>query len=272
MNHMIEVTDDVDFLFGKIKYWRKPIFDLQKIESFPRIREYLSEKLNINPPKPYIQKPKKGTVLGHIKETIRFNNVKVESDNPKILQLVDDIALGFGEKGFYYDVNLRLKAIPLREIKQEFTPIFKWFQNFEIKIKQELEHFYISGYPEDDRYYQEENEISNFQISVLLDEKMNEHLVFLNSINSIISEHSNKILDQGRNFALPRLKFDILNENIFNSVETYRRKAKPLFNKRFFSFEKILSKENRWLIRSRGIPLKGVISIIERLLETPQVH
>ncbi len=248
------------FLFGKIKYKTKPIFDLDKIEGHPKVREYLHEKLDLLVPAPYIKSPKKGTVLGDIKETIRFNNAFFISEKAKKVEnLLDDISFGLGEKGYYYDINLKPQEFEITELKNKLRNLITLISELERKFEKELTEFY---YP--DLFNQENKkffEISNFQAMIEENEVFLKIFSPLESMMEKINNNSDVIIEEGQNFALPEITLDVFNDYIFKSLDLFREKAKPLFDQRFFKLKRLLSKEKVWSISSRGIPLKTILEI-----------
>jgi hypothetical protein len=254
------------FLFGKIKYKTKPIFDLDKIEEYPNIRDYIHEKLDLLVPPPYIKPPKKGTVLGDVKETIRFNNVFFISEKTqKVENLLDDISFGLGEKGYYYDISLKPQKFEITELKDKLKNLIALISELEGKFEKELTDFY---YP---NLFNQENtkffEISNFQATIEENEFLMKTFSPLQSMIEKINNKSDVIVEEGQNFALPEITLDVFNDYIYRSIDLFREKAKPLFDQRFFKLKKLLSKEKVWSISSRGIPLKTILEIFSLLFK-----
>jgi len=261
---ILKFRENTTFLFGKIKYSNKPIFDLDKIESHDYLREYLSQKLNLLAPTSYIQPPRKGTVLGHIKETIRFNDVLFTSnvgDNFK--NLLDYISFGFGEKGYYYDIHLINQEIEIERFKEDIQDLIKLVNKMELDFENELiDLYYIENFEDKKRKM---FEISNFQATIVDEYFLVKNFALLNSILHIIDDKSDIIVEEGENFSLPEVKFKLRNDSIFDSFDLFRENVKPLYDQRFFQIKKLLTKEELWSISSRGIPLKSVINIISLL-------
>ncbi|TFF87223.1 MAG: hypothetical protein EU549_05105 [Promethearchaeota archaeon] len=257
----LKFSNNTLFLLGKIKYSNTPIFDLQKIEKNKFLREYLEKQLHIHSPPPYIKPPKKGTVLGNLKETIRFNDSNFISDiENEANHYIDHISFGFGERGYYYDINLNHDKIDVNKFEQimiEFSKlIHKMEKNFETKL---IELYYNVNYNKTSRKM---FEISNFQATVEDDGSLERNFGLLNSILQIINRKSDIVVEEGNNFGLPEINIDIYNDYIFQSIDLFREKAKPLYDQRFFRVKKILSaNRNDWVFSSRGIPLSSIIEI-----------
>jgi hypothetical protein len=262
----LQVKQGSPFLFGKIKYKTKPIFDLDKIEEHNSIRNYLHEKLDLLVPAPYIKAPKKGTILGDIKETIRFNNTFFISEKvKKVENLLDDISLGIGEKGYYYDINLKPQEFEIKELKNKLRNLITIISELEGKLENELTECY---YP--DLFDQEKKkffEISNFQANIEENAYLQNKFSPLYSMVEMINKQSDVIVEEGQNFALPEITIDLYNDFIFESIDLFKERAKPLFDQRFFRLKKLLSKEKIWSISSRGIPLKTIVAIFSLIFK-----
>jgi len=259
----LKLKDDTKFLFGKIKYSSKPIFDLDKIEdSLNLVREYLEEKLNLSVTPPFIKPPEKGTVLGHFKETIRFNDAFFLGElEDNVKHLLDGISFGFGEKGYYYDFYLNQEIKDIGRFVKELQYLIPLIYDLEKNFENQLTDFY---YKKEDPLSKKIKifEISNFHTLIEDNGFLENNLKLLNSIILIINEESDTIVEEGNNIALPEISLNLYNDYIFKSLDLFREKAKPLFDQRFFKFKKLLSKENIWSITSRGIPIESFIKII----------
>ena len=260
---ILKFKENTTFLFGKIKYSNKPVFDLDKIERYDFLREYLGEKLELLVPPPYIQPPRKGTVLGHTKETIRFNDVSfVTTIEDNLKHLLDSISFGFGEKGYYYDVSLINQEIEFEKFKIDMEGLVQLINRLESKFENELVDLYIENFDIKNRKI---FEISNFQATMEENDFLKNNFSLLDSIMQIINDKSDIIIEDGENFSLPAIRFELHNDYIFNSIDLFRENAKPLYNQRFFQIKKRLTKEDLWSISSRGLPLKSVLNIISLL-------
>ena len=257
---VLKFIKDTSFLFGKIKYCTTPFFDLDKIEYREFLREYIAEQLDLYVPPPYIKPPEKGTVLGNLKETIRFNNAYFISDTENnVNRFIQSISFGFGEKGYYYDINLNHDEIaPSRfsEIMKEILKLAKIMEkNFETRL---LEFYY------DEATTGKMFEISNFQATLDDDGFLERNFGLINSIIQVIVEKSDIVVEGGNNFGLPEININIYNDYIFKSLDLFREKAKPLYDQRFFRVKKLLSADgNEWVFSSRGIPLESIVNIID---------
>ncbi len=259
----LKFRENTSFIFGKIKYSNKPIFDLDKIESINNLREYISDKLDLLVPPPYIQPPRKGTVLGHTKETIRFNDASIFTNTEDNLKdLLDSVSFGFGEKGYYYDIYLINQEIELDKFKTEMQDLIQLINKIEFNFENDLIDLYIENFDIKNRKM---FEISNFQATMEEENFLKNNFSLLNSIMQIINDKSDIIIEDGENFSLPTIRFELHNDYIFNSIDLFRENAKPLFDQRFFQIKKRLTKEELWSISSRGIPLKSVLNIISLL-------
>ncbi len=261
---ILKFRENTTFLFGKIKYSNKPIFDLDKIETIDYLREYISEKLDLLVPTPYIQPPRKGTVLGRIKETIRFNDVQFVSNiEDNLKDLLDYISFGFGEKGYYYDIHLINQEIEIERFKTDIQDLIQLINKIELNFENELiDLYYIENFDDKKRKM---FEISNFQATIEEEYFLKNNFLLLNSIMQIIDDKSDIIVEEGENFSLPEIKFKLRNDYIFESIDLFRENVKPLFEQRFFQIKKLLTKEELWSIASRGIPLESVLNIVSLL-------
>ena len=258
---ILKFRDNTTFLFGKIKYSNKLVFDLDKIERYDFLREYIAEKLDLSAPTPYIEPPRKGTVLGHTKETIRFNDAHFISNiGNNLLKVLDSISFGFGEQGYYYDIYLINQEFEMEQFKAEMKDLTQLIYNLELRFENELKDFYYNE--KIDNNNMEFAEISNFQATIEWDNFLINNFSLLNSIMRIIDNKSDIIAEEGLNFSQPELKIKLHNDTIFKSLDLFREIAKPLFNQRFFKIKKLLAKEELWSISSRGLPIESIINII----------
>lgn len=259
----LKLKKNTKFLFGKIKYSSKPVFDLDKIEGSLNVaRQYIEEKLNLLATPPFIKPPEKGTVLGHFKETIRFNDALfIDELSDPIEHLLDGISFGFGEKGYYYDVYLNQKTEDIVTFVKDLQNLMPLIHGLEKNIETQLTDFY---YLKKDLLSGEAKlfEISNFHTEVADNGFLENNLKLLNSMIQIINEESDVIVEEGKNLALPEITLNLYNDYIFKSLDLFRDKAKPLYDQRFFKFKKLLSRENIWSITSRGIPLESFLKIV----------
>ncbi|MBD3213338.1 MAG: hypothetical protein GF311_12080 [Candidatus Lokiarchaeota archaeon] len=247
------------FLFGKIKFADKLIFDLEKIEENKYLRDYLEEKLDLIVPPPYFKPPKKGTILGHLKETIRFNDAFfISGIENKVESILDSISFGLGEKGYYYDINLKTQEIEVGKLREELQVLKSIIDKMELNFENKLANLYYPGTNKKNRDF---SEISNFQATVQENNFLEKNLTLLNSMIKILNNKSDIIVEEGNNFSLPEIKINLFNDYLFESIDLFKEKAKPLFDQRFFQFKKLLSRGNYWSISSRGVPLESIIRI-----------
>ncbi|MGV9172512.1 MAG: hypothetical protein ACOC44_12725 [Promethearchaeia archaeon] len=218
----LKLKEETKFLFGKIKYSSKPVFDLDKIEESLNVaRQYIEEKLNLLVTPPFIKPPEKGTVLGHFKETIRFNNANFNNELPdSIKHLIDDISFGFGEKGYYYDVYLNQKTENIETFVKDLQNFMLLIYELEKNLENQLMDFY---YLKKDLVSRETKmfEISNFHTVVKDDGFLEKNLKLLNSMIQIINEESDIIVEEGKNLALPEIRLNLYNDYIFESLDLF---------------------------------------------------
>lgn len=236
---------------------------MEKIKQNQFLREYVEEQLNLRVPPPYVKPPKRGTVLGNVKETIRFNDSHfISASENDVTPVIDSISFGFGEKGYYYDINLNHDEIEASNFGEIIAELLEFLPSLEETFETRLLELYYDDERHDSAKHQM-FELSNFQATVEDDGVLERNFGLIHSITQIINKKSDIVVEEGNNFGLPEISIDIYNDYIFKSLDLFREKAKPLSDQRFFTVRKLLSVEGRdWVFASRGIPLDSIVEIL----------
>lgn len=226
------------------------------------MRDYLEGQLGLHVPPPYMKPPKKGTVLGDVKETIRFNDAyflhRIRED---VNQFIDSISFGFGEKGYYYDIHLNHNEVEMDKFGEISAMFLEVIEEMEQIFEVNLPELYYDNPPS--RADMQMFEISNFHATVEDDGFLERNFQLIHSLTQLINEDSDVVVEDGLNFGLPEISIDIYNDYIFESLDLFREKAKPLFDQRFFKIKQLLSDDRKsWVFSSRGVPLRTIIKII----------
>jgi hypothetical protein len=256
----IKFVENTGLLFGKIKYWQNPVFDLDKLYDFDYVRDYLQEELSLELAPIYAKPPQRGTVLGDIKHTIR-TNYALFLDN-SVPSLFKNLEFGFGECGYYYDIKLNSVEIDLLDFKKEIELICNLVRKFEKTIEHGISEFKFRDLMEQANPHI----ISNFQATISLEnDYLKDKFDFINNIVSLIQNNNDRISANTKNLIFTNISFNIINETLIKSPQYLKEQNIPLVKERFFNIQKMLSEDSNWRFNSRGIPISTIISIFDLL-------
>lgn len=260
----MEIIQNTPFLFGKIKIWEQPIFDLLKI-----INQGLDFKINLEDlmdmtlSKSFIKPPNPRTILGKLKETIRFDFGVFNSD--EIPAIFKKISFGFGERGYFYDVHLKNDTYEFEDFKTQIENLYEIINDFEKKIEGSLKNYYLPYDFELEKL--KFTEISNFDMMIQIDKAIiSQFAPILSEISNIVEESSEPIISGKNNVVFPKLKFDLVSQSLIDEPPLYARKEKFLDVQRNFTINSIIPMKNIWQFAARGIPIKIIMKSLEKIL------
>ncbi|MHA1857475.1 MAG: hypothetical protein ACTSXY_12660 [Promethearchaeota archaeon] len=260
----MKIVQNSPFLFGKIKIWEQPIFDLIEIKNQSLdFKIDLEEILDLSLSKPFIKPPHPRTILGKLKETIRFDFGIFNSN--QIPRIFKKIGFGFGERGYYYDVYMKNGSYEFEDFKNQLESLYEIIHDFESKIENDLENYY---FPYDfDLNQLQITEISNYEMMIQFEKPfLHQFAPILSEISNIVEESSEPIIYNKKNISFPRLQFNIISQSLIDEQPLFAKSEKFLENSRNFIINSINPKKNIWQIVARGIPIKIMIKTLEKIL------
>lgn len=266
MNKM-KIQTECPNLFGKIKLWHHPIFDLSIMrKNLALFRSVLESKLELKINAPFIKPPDPRTVLGRKHPTIRFEHIvpyiKTDVQNENPLSFLDHIDLGFGESGYYFDLYLSISNLSIDNITETNEVLFKFIQNFENIIEFNLNEFQLGPIKDDNQKW----EISNLDITVLdEDQDLIKKFDFLNSLLEIVNNNSEVIIRNSINIPIPEIRLKWHSELLFKDRYLFNRSEKYLENNRYLHIVPCKPNMNSWNINSRGLTIDGVFNLLKIL-------
>lgn len=255
----MKICDQSPCLFGKIKIWDEPLFDIDQIEmNLSQFRLDLMDILSIKLSKFYVKPPNPNTVLGKFVETIRFTAAYFVP-MPEILEKFE---LGFGENGYYYDVKIKSIDLSVPEFCKHLKEISTIIEKLESDIESKLIPYYFN-FPEGHKrlYFQS---ISNFDLSFESDE-----YVFglisgpLYNYYQELSESSEEIIPSYPNFVQSVVRFNIISQLQFKNPSQYMRHNKYMERERFVEIHNTPPLFNQWRIFARGASIKDICLLFE---------
>lgn len=262
---ILKIIHNSPFLFGKIKIWEQPIFDLIEIENQGiNFKIDIEEIMDLTLSKSFIKPPHPRTILGKLKETIRFDFGVFNSN--EIPAIFKKICFGFGERGYYYDVHLKNGFYELEDFNAQLGSLYEIIEVFESKIENDLENYYLSYDFEINQL--QVTEISNFDMTIQFEKAiLSQFAPFLSEINNILEESSEPIINDKKNIVFPKFQFNLVSQSLIDEPPLYARKEKFLDFQRNFIINSIIPKKNIWQFVARGIPIKIIIKTLEKILE-----
>ncbi len=229
---MLEIIQNSPFLFGKIKIWEQPIFDLSEIRNQGlNFKINLEEILDMKLSKSFIKPPHPSTILGKLKETIRFDFGVFNSD--EIPAIFKKIGFGFGERGYFYDVHMKNGSYEFEDFKKQIEKLYGIIEVFEKKMENALENYYL---PYDFELEQlQVSEISNFDMMIQIEKSfLSQFTPILSEINNIVEESSEPIISGKNNVVFPKFKFELISQSLIDEPPLYARTEKFLDVQRNF--------------------------------------
>jgi hypothetical protein len=246
-------------LFGKIKIWDEPFFDLDEIEQdLSQFRLDLIENLQIQVGQYYVKPPNPNTVLGKFIETIRFTTAYF---NPP-LELVKNFDFGIGECGYYYDIHIDSNGLTIGELCVQIEKLTLFLIDFEKQIESKLTEYYFE-LPHQ-RNFSQFQEISNFDLTI-----ESEPFFFgllsgsFKDMNDVLKKSSNEIIRDQINIIQPIFRFNIHSLLKFSDPIQYMQTPKYLENERFLEFHQIPNQAHQWRILARGVPIPVLCSLFD---------
>ncbi len=245
-------------LIGKLVYFEKPVFELNKLLDFQEeFKIYLEDIISIKFSNPIVEPIDPFKVLSKEHPTLRFKYGIFPNKN---FEYLDSIGMGFGEKGYFYDVYLKfdnndknLEIDKIISIVNEMDSISKIIEN-------NMEVYYFMKPNKVNKI-----EVSNFMMYLefkkpldsILDIKISSKLENLAKASEVIIPNiENKI-----NFNF-RLEFypEIFEEGLVNINPN-----DIIVKDRILKFSKDLSKKNKnqYAIRMRGLPIEGCLNFLK---------
>ena len=262
---IMKIIQNSPFLFGKIKIWEQPIFDLIEIENQGSdFKIYIEEIMDLTLSKSFIKPPHPRTILGKLKETIRFDfGIFNSKEIPAIFK---KIGFGFGERGYYYDVHLKSGYYEFEDFKTQLESLYEIIEVFESKIENKLEDYYL---PYDFELNQlQVTQISNFDMTIQFEKSiLSQFAPIISEINNIVEESSEPIINDKKNVVFPKFQFNLISQSLIDEPPLYAKTEKFLDIQRNFIINSIIPQKNIWQFVARGIPIKIIIKTLEKILE-----
>ena len=259
----MEIIQNSPFLFGKIKIWEQPIFDLLEIRNQGLdFKIKLEEIMDMTLSKSFIKPPHPSTILGKLKETIRFDFGVFNSD--EIPTIFKKIGFGFGERGYFYDVHMKNGSYKFEDFKNQIEKLYEIIKVFETKIENALENYYLPYDFELDQL--QVTEISNFDMMIQNEKSfLSKFAPILSEISNIVEESSEPIISGISNVVFPKFKFELISKSLMDEPPLYARTEKFLDVQRNFTINSIIPKKNIWQFSARGIPIKIILKTLEKI-------
>ncbi len=248
-------------ILGKIKRWNKPVFDLIEMEqNLLILKDNLERLMELNLSAPFIKTPTPNTALGYLKYTIRFDYGEPKlKENESIFKKIE---IGFGERGYYYDIFYNL--IDLQNINEYLEKLKLFEKKIQSTIEKDLSDFYFDkreGFePFNNQDYQES---TSFELYLKNFTKDSEKLTFLMDLHEIINKFSEYIIPNENNDCIINLKYVLTNQKIQINPSYQNPEITLLPFQRFVTFE--LTRAEIPVILGRGINIDGLIQIINFL-------
>lgn len=201
-------------------------------------------------------------VIKDIKKSKRTNKaiqtIKLTKKDQE--SIIRKIELGFGENGYYYDIQLCPLNLSLGDYLAKFNEALKYIEILEERIENDLSEYYFKQ--TDENNIKEIQSISNFDISI----ENNTSLlpVFIPNFVKIIEtlgSSSESIVKGQSNKVQPIMRLQIYSEMMYSEPMAYKRAEKYLEQDRFFEIQQ-LDNENKWRFIGRGIPVSILINIL----------
>lgn len=243
-------------VIGKLCYFKKPIFRLEKLLEDPdEFTRYIEDNISIQCSNPIVQPIDPGRVLGKEHPTLKYQFAVFKD---KEYDILENFSLGFGEKGYYYDLYLKFDDNEQNFDPRDINSVLEEVDNLSTKIENNLENYYFIKPTTHQKL-----EISNFVISIdfekaletLLNNKLYTELENL----AISSEPIVQNIENRINFNMlftfyPQSVEDGVISNVFDII----------IPERTITFIKDFSKPkvNRYNVRIRGLPAKDCIHLL----------
>ncbi|MCF2141049.1 MAG: hypothetical protein K9W44_13405 [Candidatus Lokiarchaeota archaeon] len=263
----MKILSESPFIVGKIKVWHSPQYKIEEFgNNLKDIKSIIETNLNCQTDIPYYKKPAQNRVLGRIHPTFRFEFIKM---NDNLLdQMIDHINLGFGQNGYYFDINIRgidFTNEEWKEISQKTNQLSKLIE--EIMEKR----FYSYCYP---NCFQNEKksplfwEVSNFDLTFIdEEEKIYSQFPEMKIIIERTMKNHEPILKNHDDIIFPALQLKIESELRFSNFQLFQRTEKYLENDRYLVIRSVDPKKKIWNISSRGVPFDFLFNYIEKLFK-----
>lgn len=252
-------------LIGKLVYFEKPIFELNKMLDFQdEFTIYLEDITSMKFSNPLIEPVDPTKVLSKEHPTLRYKYGIFQNKN---FEYLDKIGMGFGENGYFYDNHLKFDDSEDNFKIKKILPLLNEMEDISKKIEEEMEEY----------YFLKPNTVNKIEVSNFM-----MHLEFNNPLDSILNP---KISSTFENLAKAseRIIQNVENKTNFNfRLEFYPKVIEEGFlniypsdiivRERSIRFTRDLTKpnKNQYAIRMRGLPIKDCFSfleIIEELVE-----
>ena len=252
-------------LIGKLIFFRKPIFELNRLLDFQNeFKIYLEDKTSIKFSDPIIEPIDPTKVLSREQQTLRF---KYGIFQNKSFEYLDGIGMGFGENGYYYDAKLKFDEQNNNLDVNSIISIINELDKVSRIIENDLDEYYFLK-PDMENKIEVSNFIMHLEFKKPLESILNpiisselENLARVSE--KIIPKIENKI-----NFSF-RLEFypKIIEEGLLNINPN-----EIIVKQRILNFTKDISKpnKNQYAIRMRGLPIKeclNFLKIVEKLVD-----
>ena len=266
---MMLINKESNFLTGKIKFWKKPIFDLDKFRELDEeLRIYMSEKLNLTFNPFFIQPPRNNSILGNKKETYRFDFVQIDDKT----DFIDHIEIGYGEHGYYYDIYLSSFELTPEKWDLNTNRIQNFIQNLEKNIERELEELYLLKNLLNENEREKSISISNFSVVIESDDWENTKFqtisTFFNCLTTIDLETESFFFDDRykSNIIIPEYSFKIFPKKMFDNPGLTQKSGKHFNLERSFKIIPLDIDKKMWEIQSRGILFSSMALLVKKLI------
>ena len=247
-------------LIGKLVYFEKPVFELNKLLDYQEeFTLHLEEITSMKFSNPLIEPIDPTKVLSKEHPTLRY---KYGIFQNKTFDYLDSIGMGFGEKGYYYDAYLKFNNTENNFEIDNLLPIVNEMDNVSLKIEEEMEEYYFLKPSNINKI-----EVSNFMMFLdfnkplesILNTKISSALAKLaKASEQIIPKIENKINFNFRLEFYPKIIEDGLLSISPNDI---------IVKERILTFSRDLTKpkKNQYAIRMRGLPIKECLNFLKIL-------
>ncbi|MHA1601942.1 MAG: hypothetical protein ACTSUI_02930 [Promethearchaeota archaeon] len=243
--------------------WHEPQY---KIEEFgtkiDKIKSIIENELNCQTDMPYYKNPNPNTILGRIHPTFRFEFIKFADQ--VLDSIIDHLNLGFGQNGYYYDINIR----EIDCSKEKWEEISQNVIQISGLIEETFETKFISySYPHDNQNKFGSNpfwEIPNFDLTFVdKDRIIYKQFPELKSLVGKIQKNHEPIIKNHENLIFPALQFNIDSKLRHSNPVLFQRSEKYLENGRHLAIRLVDATENAWNISSRGVHFEFLFEYIK---------
>ncbi|HEA71096.1 hypothetical protein LCGC14_0943910 [marine sediment metagenome] len=247
-------------LIGKLVYFEKPIFELNKILDFQEeFTIYLEDLTSMKFSNPLIEPVDPTKVLSKEHPTLRFKYAFFQN---KTFDYLDNVAIGFGEKGYYYDIYLKFKDSQNNFSVEDLIPVVNEMDNFSRIVEKEMEEYYFLKPVNVNKI-----EVSNFMMFLEFNEPLDSILnTKISSILNSLAKTSEKIIHGVENKVNFNFRLDfypkIIEEGLFNINPN-----DIIVKQRILTFSRDLTKpnKNQYAIRMRGLPIKECFNFLQTI-------